>query len=81
MANGGGSTAYGKLYINDAPAGNEHSTTATSMQQYYDDITLAAGDRISIYCKTSDVSYPVTIGDTTQPFSINVAETLATQVN
>jgi len=49
-----GNTCYGKIYKNGSPVGTERSNTSSSYVEYTEDITVAVGDVISIYCKISD---------------------------
>lgn len=56
-----GTTAYGKVYVNGAAVGAEHSTTSLSFVDYTDDITVTAGDIIQLYGKTSNVAYAASI--------------------
>lgn len=50
-----GGTGYCRIYNNGSPVGSEHSV-GTTITTFSDDITVAQGDLISIYMKTSVAS-------------------------
>jgi hypothetical protein len=49
--NDGSKTVYGRIYKNDAASGAEHSTTSTSGESFYDDISVSEGDLLELYIK------------------------------
>lgn len=47
---GGGFTAYGKIYVNDAAVGTERTNTSTTYSNFSEDISnLKSGDKIQLY--------------------------------
>lgn len=50
--NGGATGVYGRIYKNDVAVGTERGpVSSTTYVAYTEDIAIAAGDRISLYCK------------------------------
>jgi hypothetical protein len=58
-SNVGSYTAYGRIYKNGAAEGTERSTTSTSYQTYNEEITVARGDLLQLYVKSSNSTYGV----------------------
>lgn len=71
-------TAYGRIYVNGVAAGTERVTNFNSDTIYTEDISLNAGDRLSIYTKYS----PSATGPYIKAFIIkaNLASILPTAV-
>jgi len=57
----GTQTAFGKVYINDIAVGVEKSTSSSSYVTQSDDVYVEAGNRVSIYIKTSAGGNPAFI--------------------
>lgn len=49
----GSYTSYGRIYLNDVAEGTERSTTSAAGEEFSEDISVTAGDEISIYTKAS----------------------------
>lgn len=54
-------TAYGRIYVNGVARGTQRSTTSTTGEGYYEDITVNAGDRIQIYGRTGTATGTMTL--------------------
>jgi hypothetical protein len=58
---GGGAISYCKIYVNwpgvGGPVGVEHTNANASYSEFTDDVTVKAGDAISVYCKTNYADY------------------------
>ncbi len=57
-------TAYARVYINDVATGTEHSTTSYTGVEFSDDVSVAAGDRVQVWIKSSQASYNADLSDT-----------------
>lgn len=58
-----GGTAYGRIYKNGAAVGTQRSTSSTSYTAYTETVAVEAGDRLSIYSRTSNPTYPALVKD------------------
>lgn len=62
-------TQTSRIYVNGVAVGSEHTQggdggkSNNEVVVYYDDLTINAGDLISVYAKTSDGSYPAGAGN------------------
>jgi len=51
---GGGTTGYGRIYVDGVAVGTLRSTTSSST--FDEDVTVAAGEVIQIYCRTTNAA-------------------------
>lgn len=47
----GSDTIYGRIYVNDAAVGDEHSTTSATYVTFDDDINIDVDDTVEVYAK------------------------------
>lgn len=57
-----GSTAYARIYINGSAVGTERTSGSGPLNQYSENITVAAGDLVQLYTKGSDGSTQSDVG-------------------